>query len=62
MSVGKAAGKFRVSVLTVTFIELVLNEKWSAEEIARVGKINGLNVSHEWICGYVQCDKFRGCK
>ena len=56
------AAKFRISELTITFVEFGLNEKWSPEQIAGVGKIIGHHVSHEWIYGYVQRDKLRGGK
>ncbi|MEM5734128.1 IS30 family transposase, partial [Shewanella algae] len=46
----------------ITFVEFGLNEKWSPEQIAGVGKIIGYNVSHEWIYGYVQRDKLCGGK
>nr|WP_028779201.1 hypothetical protein [Shewanella sp. 38A_GOM-205m] len=51
-----------MSGLTITFVEFGLNEKWSPEQIAGVGKIIGYNVSHEWIYGYVQRDKLCGGK
>ncbi len=54
------AAKFKISELTITFVEFGLNEKWSPEQIAGVGKIIGHYVSHEWIYRYVQRDKFRG--
>ena len=41
------AAKYRVSDLTMTFVEFGLNEKWSPEQIAGVGKIIGYDVSHE---------------
>ena len=56
------AAKYRISELTITFVEFGLNEKWSPEQIAGVGKIIGHHVSHEWIYGYVQRDKLRGGK
>ncbi|WP_110457634.1 IS30 family transposase [Shewanella algidipiscicola] len=56
------SAKSRVSELTITFVEFGLNEKWSPEQIAGVGKIIGYNVSHEWIYGYVQRDKLCGGK
>ncbi len=54
------AAKFRISELTITFVEFGLNQKWSPEQIAGVGKIIGHHVSHEWIYRYVQRDKLRG--
>ena len=54
------AAKFRMSELTITFVEFGLNEKWSPEQIAGVGKIIGHHVSHEWIYRYVQRDKLSG--
>lgn len=56
------AAKFRISELTITFVEFGLNEKWSLEQIADVGKIIGHHVSHEWIYGYVQRDTLSGGK
>ncbi len=56
------AAKFRISELTITFVEFGLNEKWSPEQIAGVGKIIGHDVSHEWIYGHVQRDRLRGGK
>lgn len=56
------SAKSRISGLTITFVEFGLNEKWSPEQIAGVGKIIGYNVSHEWIYGYVQRDKLCGGK
>ena len=54
------AAKFKISELTITFVEFGLNQKWSPEQIAGVGKIIGHHVSHEWIYRYVQRDKLRG--
>ena len=56
------AAKFRISELTISFVEFGLNEKWSPEQIAGVGKVIGHHISHEWIYGYVQRDKLRGGK
>lgn len=56
------AAKYRVSELTMTFVEFGLSQKWSPEQIAGVGKLIGHSVSHEWIYGYVQRDKLRGGK
>ncbi len=56
------SAKSRVPGLTITFVEFGLNEKWSPEQIAGVGKIIGYNVSHECIYGYVQRDKLCGGK
>ncbi|CAA0294552.1 transposase [Alteromonas infernus] len=56
------AAKRRISELTITFVEFGLNEKWSPEQIAGVGKIIGHHVSLEWIYGYVRLDKLRGGK
>ena len=56
------ATKYNVPQLTKTFVEFGLNEKWSPEQIAGVGRIIGHNVSHEWIYGYVQRDKLDGGK
>ena len=56
------AAKFKISDLTITFVEFGLNEKWSPEQIAGVGKIIAQHVSHEWIYDYVQRDKLRDDK
>jgi len=48
--------------MTVTLVEFGLEQKWSPEQIAGVGKIIGHKVRHEWICRYVQCVKLRGSK
>lgn len=56
------AKKYCISASTITFVEFGLNEKWSPEQIAGVGKFIGYKVSHEWIYGYVQRDKLRGGK
>ena len=56
------AAKYGIPALTITFVEFGLNQKWSPEQIAGVGKIIGHSVSHEWIYGYVQRDKLRGGK
>lgn len=39
-----------------------MNERWSPEPIAGVGKLIGQPVSHEWIYGYVQRNKLTGGK
>ncbi len=56
------ATKYSVPDLTITFVKFGLEQKWNPEQIASVGKIIGLRVSHEWIYGYVQRDKLRGGK
>ncbi|PYE31618.1 IS30 family transposase [Idiomarina fontislapidosi] len=56
------AVKHNIPALTITFIEFWLDQKWSPEHIAGVGKVIGHPVSHEWIYGYVQRDKLRGGK
>ena len=56
------ATKYRVSELTISFVEFGLNEKWSPEQIAGVGKIIGYDVSHEWIYGYVERVQLHGGK
>ena len=48
------AAKYGIPALTITFVEFGLNQKWSPEQIAGVGKIIGHSVSHEWIYGYVR--------
>ncbi len=48
--------------MTVTFVELELEQKWSPEQIAGVGKIIVHSVSHEWVYVYVQRDKLTGGK
>lgn len=53
----KAAAKYLVSTLAMTFVEFGLSEKWSPEQIACVSKFIGHPVIHEWIYGYVQRDK-----
>ena len=58
----RSAAKYRVSALTIVFVEFGLTEKWSPEQIAGVGKLIGHPVSHEWIYGYVQRDKLSGGK
>ena len=58
----RQAAKYSISALTITFVEFGLNQKWSPEQIAGVGKIIGHIVSHEWIYGFVQRDKLRGGK
>lgn len=54
------AAKYRLSPLTVDYVEFGLSQKWSPEQIAGVGKLLGFSVSHEWIYGYVQRDKLHG--
>ena len=56
------AAKSCLSKLTITFVEFGLKQKWSPEQIAGVGRIIGLSVSHAWIYGYVQRDKLSGGK
>ena len=56
------AAKYMMPDITVTFVEFGLEQKWSPEQIAGVGKIIGHKVSHEWIYGYVQRDKLTGGK
>lgn len=56
------AARFRMPELTIAFVEFGLNEKWSPEQIAGVGKIIGHHVSHEWVYRYVRLDKLRGGK
>ena len=51
------AAKYGIPVLTMTFVEFGLSQKWSPEQIAGVGKIIGHPVY-----GYVQQDKLRGGK
>ncbi|PWI46493.1 hypothetical protein CEE45_16600 [Candidatus Heimdallarchaeota archaeon B3_Heim] len=46
--------------ITVTYLELGLEQKWSPEQIAGVGKIVGQLVSHDWIYCYLQRDKLTG--
>lgn len=58
----RQAAKYSVPELTITFVEFGLEQKWSPEQIAGVGNIIGLRVSHEWIYGYVQRDKLCGGK
>ncbi|MFQ6371386.1 IS30 family transposase [Shewanella sp. YIC-542] len=56
------AAKYGIPEMTMIFVEFGLNQKWSPEQIAGVGKIIGYPVSHEWIYRYVQRDKLRGGK
>ncbi|WP_278384912.1 IS30 family transposase [Alteromonas mediterranea] len=56
------AVKYSVPELTITFVEFGLAQKWSPEQIAGAAKVIGLQVSHEWIYGYVQRDKLHGGK
>lgn len=48
--------------MTASFVESGLDQKWSPEKIASVGRIIGRKVSHEWVCGYVQRYKLTGGK
>lgn len=56
------AAKYRLPPLTIDYVEFGLSQKWSPEQIAGVGKLMGMTVSHEWIYGYIQRDKLRGGK
>ena len=56
------AARHSIPSLTMRFVELGFNQKWSPEQIAGVSKIIGHSVSHEWIYGYIQQDKLRGGK
>ncbi len=56
------AAKYMMPDMTVTFVEFGLEQKWSSEQIAGVGKIIDHKASHEQICDYVQRDKLTGGK
>jgi IS30 family transposase len=58
----RKATKYRVPERTIALVEFGLSHRWSPEQIAGVGKLIGLPVSHEWIYGHVQRDKLLGGK
>ena len=47
------ASKYRIPEQTREYVEMMLTEDWSPEQIAQVGKRIGHPVSHEWIYRYV---------
>lgn len=56
------AAKYRIPVETIDFVELMLSQEWSPEQISAVSSRVDMPVSHEWIYQHVANDKAHGGK
>lgn len=56
------ATKYKVSSLTIEYVELGLSLHWSPEQISGVGRLIDMQVSHEWIYRHIAADKVAGGK
>ncbi|MFH0257701.1 IS30 family transposase [Vibrio rumoiensis] len=56
------ASKYRVPQQRVEFIEFLITQDWSPEQISHVLTRIGEKVSHEWIYRFIACNKRQGGK
>ena len=56
------AAKYRIPQSRIDFIEVLLTNDWSPEQISNVLTCIGANVSHEWIYRFIALDKRQGGK